>query len=305
MVPEGSTSAPLRALIVTGHDHFHHRWRAASEIYCSQLESTGRFVVRVTEDFRGASTATLEPYDVVLLNYYGADAPGETERRFGHDTERALFDYVAGGGGLVACHGCFWGGMWDDDHGEEFERMLGAVMRPTSRRVGAATGFTVRVADPDDPITRDLPASFEQILDDKYVNLTWHPDADAHVLVTTFDDPDDYLDGGYYAIQGLPGPKLYEMSDILALAGAGQDHPVCWTKAYGVGRVFALTLGHVGATTREDAYASRDTGRYVGPTGSTAATSPEFVTLLTRGAEWAATGSVTLPALTDPTLSIS
>src|SRR3954464_14925271 len=64
----------LNALIVTGHDHFHHRWRAASGILRDRLEATGRFAVKVSEEFRGATAATLEGYDVVLLNYYGADS---------------------------------------------------------------------------------------------------------------------------------------------------------------------------------------------------------------------------------------
>jgi type 1 glutamine amidotransferase len=290
------TNAPrLNALIVTGHDHFHHRWRAASAILCDRLEATGRFTVRITEEFRGATAATLAPYDVVLLNYYGADSPGEAERRWGDETERALFDFVADGRGLVATHSCFWTGMWGDANGDEFERMLGGVMRPGSRRVGDVGGFTVTVADPDDPITDGLPETFEQIRDDKYVNLTWHPDADVHVLATTYDDPNEYLGGAYYAVKGLPGPPLYDLSEVEKLEGVGRTHPVCWKNAYGDGRVFAISIGHVGATTREDAYASRDSGRYVGPTGAEAASSPDFVTLLTRGAEWAATGSVTLP----------
>ena len=285
----------IAALIVTGHDHFHHRWRAASAAFCEILEATGRFTVRITEEFRGATTGTLEPYDVVLLNYFGADVPGEPELRWGEKSERALFDFVAGGRGLVACHGSFWGGMWGDEHGAEFERMLGGVMRPGSRRVGDVGGFTVTVADPDDPITQGLPPTFEQVLDDKYVNLTWHPGAQPHVLATTFDDPEEYLGGAYYALQGLPGPPLFDPADVAKLEGVGQHNPVCWKNAYGDGRVFALSIGHVGASTREDAYASRDTGRYVGPTGAQATRSPEFATLLTRGAEWAATGAVTLP----------
>jgi len=285
----------LNALIITGHDHFHHRWRAASRILCDRLEATGRFAVKITEEFHGATARTLDPYDVVLLNYYGADSPGEEERRWGDETERALFDFIAGGRGLVACHSSFWGGLWGDAHGDEYERLLGGVMRATSRRVGDVEGFTVTVTDPDDDITRGLPQSFEQVRDDKYVNLTWHPEAKPHVLVTTWDDPQEYLGGAYYAIKGLPGPKLYDMAEVEKLAGVGQLNPVCWKNQYGDGRVFALSIGHVGATTREDAYASRDSGRYVGPTGAEAASSAEFVTLLTRGAEWAATGEVTLP----------
>lgn len=262
---------------------------------CTLLEASGRFTVRITEEFRGATPATLAPYDVVLLNYYGGDAPGENERRWGHGTERALFDFVASGRGLVACHASFWGGMWGDDHGDEYARMLGAVMRPGARRVGSADGFFVDVVDRNDEITVGMPLAFEQVLDDKYVNLTRHPDARPHVLVTTYDDPDDYLGGAYYALLGLPGPPLYDLAEVEQLEGAGDHHAVCWKNRYGDGRVFALTIGHIGAGTREDAYASRDSGRYVGPTTTLAASTREFATLLTRGAEWAATGTVTLP----------
>ena len=33
------------------------------------LEDTGRFEVRVVEEFRGAGPETLAPYDLVVLNY--------------------------------------------------------------------------------------------------------------------------------------------------------------------------------------------------------------------------------------------
>ena len=35
------------------------------------LESTGRFEVRITEEFRGANDETIEGYDAVLVNYDG------------------------------------------------------------------------------------------------------------------------------------------------------------------------------------------------------------------------------------------
>lgn len=285
----------LNALIITGHDHFHHRWRAASEAFRDMLETSGRFTVKVTEEFRGATAATLDPYDVVLLSYYGADKPGDPEIRFGTHAEEALFDFVRSGKGLVACHTSFRGGLWGDEHGDEFEKLLGGVARAASRRVGNVEGFSVTVVDADDDVMEGFPATFVQVLDDKMVNLVWHPEASPHALATIYDDPGEYLGGAYYAIDGLPGPKLYEPSEVAKLEGVGEDHPVVWKNHYGRGRVFALSLGHVGATTLEDAWATRDTGVYVGPTGCDAIRTPEFATLLTRGSEWAATGTVTLP----------
>lgn len=289
------TGSRIAALIVTGHDHFHHRWRAATTAFREILEETGRFDVRVVEEFRGASASTLDPYDAVVLNYFGADVPGETEARWGDSTEQALFDFVRAGRGLVACHTAFRAGDWKDAHQVEFERMLGGVMRSAARRVGDVKGFTVTVSDPDDPITNGLPSTFEQVLDDKFVNLTWSPDTASQVLLTSYDDPDEYLDGAYYAVNGVPGPQLYDPAEVQKLAGVGEHHPVCWKHGYGSGRVFALALGHVGATTLEDARATRAAGRYVGPTGYDAVRSSEFRTLFARGTEWAATGDVTLP----------
>jgi type 1 glutamine amidotransferase len=76
------------------------------------------------------------------------------------------------------------------------------------------------------------------------------------VLATAYDDHALY---GGKARQPIPGP--------------GKDQPSLWTVDYGKGRVFADMLGHDVA----------------------AVSTATFVTTFTRGAEWAATGCVTLP----------
>src|ERR1035438_9383728 len=65
------------------------------------LEDTGRFEVRVTEEFRGATADTLAPYDVVLLNYYESKRPN---LRWGDAADNALLNFVRGGKGLVVYH---------------------------------------------------------------------------------------------------------------------------------------------------------------------------------------------------------
>src|SRR5690348_18353568 len=65
----------LRALIITGHTDIHHDWRTVSPLLAGLLRETGRFDVRITEEFRGAGPETLEPYDLVLLNYLGRFEP--------------------------------------------------------------------------------------------------------------------------------------------------------------------------------------------------------------------------------------
>jgi hypothetical protein len=187
------------------------------------------------------------------------------------------------------------GGTWDDDHGDELLRLAGGLMQPESRRA-PGEAFTVTIDDPEHEITRGLPSSWEQPVDDKFVNLRWHPDVRPHVLASLTDEPDAYLDGAYYAINGAqPGPKLYDLDEIAKLPGVGERHPVAWTHEYGAGRVFALTIGHVGASTIEDAHASRASGREVGPSIDVATRTAGFTNLLRRGTEWAATGGVRLP----------
>ncbi len=89
----------LRLLIVTGENSYEHDWAGVNNLLRAQLLDTGRFDVRVIEDVRSATDATLEPYDVVLLNYLGRwNYTDEHEDRWGAVAETALFDYVRKGG---------------------------------------------------------------------------------------------------------------------------------------------------------------------------------------------------------------
>jgi uncharacterized protein len=63
----------IQTLLITGQNG--HDWRGVEEPLRKALESTGRFEVRVTEEFRGAGAETLAPYDLVILNYYDKRKP--------------------------------------------------------------------------------------------------------------------------------------------------------------------------------------------------------------------------------------
>ena len=124
----GGDGDKLRALIVTGHTDIHHDWRTMSPMLAQLLRDTGLFDVRITEEFRGAGPETLEPYDLVVLNYFGRFEPWgrAPEQRWGPRAEQALYDFVAGGGGVVVYHASLqMGAGWEDD----FERMAGGVLR--------------------------------------------------------------------------------------------------------------------------------------------------------------------------------
>jgi hypothetical protein len=240
-------SPRIQTLIIAGQNR--HDWRGTTPPLRKMLEDTGRFEVRVTEEFRGAGPETLAPYELVVLNYDDANRP---ERRWGQRADNALLDFVRSGKGLVMYHfsvAAFIG--W-----EEYEKMSAGNWRPNQGHHSARHDFTVDVKDPDHPITRGLKKSFPQPSDELYANLKWQPAETYHVLATAWDDHALYQGK---ARQPIPGPGL--------------NQPMLWVLNYGKGRVFGDALGH-------DAEALK---------------SPAFIVTFTRGAEWAATGAVTLP----------
>lgn len=98
--------------------------------------------------------------------------------------------------------------------------------------------------------------SFMARTDELYAGLSCEPGGKFHVLATGFDD------------HSLYKPKKREIMPT----GPSRDEPLIWTNQYGLGRVFATMLGN-------DMRAVHTAG---------------FVSTLVRGAEWAATGAVTI-----------
>ncbi len=242
-----ASTAKIQALIITGQNG--HDWRGTTPVLRRELEETGRFEARVTEEFRGASPETLAPYGLVVLNYYELKKP---ELRWGERADNALLDFVRSGKGLVIYH--FSVAAFDG--WTEYEKLCAGNWRPNNGHHSAAHDFTVAVRDPDHPITRGLRATFPQPKDELYANLRWQPADKFHVLATAWDDH-----------------SLYQGKARQPIPGTGIDQPMLWTVEYGKGRVFVTVLGH----------------------DVPAIQTPAFVTTFTRGAEWAATGSVTLP----------
>jgi type 1 glutamine amidotransferase len=215
---QGSSQPKLQALIITGQNG--HDWRGTTPVLREMLENTGRFEVRITEEFRGGTAATLAPYDLVILNYFDRAKP---ELRWGDGADTALLEYAKSGKGVVVYHfstAAFNG--WT-----EYEKLSGGNWRPNNGHHSARHDFTVKVTDSAHPITRGLPATFPQANDELYANLKWQPPGGYHVLATAYDDHALY---GGKARQPIPGPGL--------------DHPMLWTTQHGKGRVFVTALGH-------------------------------------------------------------
>jgi type 1 glutamine amidotransferase len=238
----------------------HHDWRTTTPALKALLDSTERFDVRVTEEFRGASAQTLADYDLVVLNYYGRFDPWRdvAEQTFGAETEQALYDFVAGGKGLIAYHPTLAGGVgWS----LEYEKLLGGVMRAETSRRAPNNDFLVHVAE-EHPITAGWPAEFPHYDDDLYVGLKWPAGVGRTILLTGWDNSLRYTQ---------------VRAQWRALPGMGEEHPVAWAVEYGEGRSVSIGIGH----------SARSIGH------------PAFRALFPRSAEWAATGAVTIPVPED------
>jgi len=220
LAPVFAQPAPqkLQTLIITGQNG--HDWRATTPVLRKLLEDTGRFEVRVTEEFRGAGPETLAPYDLVILNYYDKKQPA---LRWCERAENALVDFVRGGKGLVVYH--FSTAAFDG--WTEFENMCAANWRPNNGHHSARHDFTVDIKDSKDPITAGMKASFPQPNDELYANLKWQPEGSYHLLAAAWDDH-----------------SLYKGKSAQPIPGAGLNQPMLWTVKYGRGRVFVTALGH-------------------------------------------------------------
>jgi type 1 glutamine amidotransferase len=232
-----------------------HNWRGTTPILRKILEDTEKFEVHVTEEFRGGGPETLKPYDLVVLNYQ--DRGNRPELRWGDRADKALVDFVNSGKGLVVYHFS----MAAFDGWTEYEKMSAANWRPNYGHHSAPHNYVVDIKDQEHPITKGLKLSFPQANDELYSNLRWQPAGSYHVLATAYDDHALYAASRTDARAPQP------------LEGTGANEPMLWTVDYGKGRVFTTALGHDVEQVQ----------------------TPVFTTTFARGAEWAATGKVTLP----------
>ncbi len=256
---------PLKALIIDGQNN--HDWRNTTPLLRQPLEQTGLFTVDVATSPPGGQDMSgfrpsFKDYDVLVMNYNGADWPEETRKD--------LEEYMAGGGGMVIVHAASnsfprweaynemiglggWGGR-NEKSGPWVYWQDGEMVRDTSPGRGGSHGrqfpvkVTVRV--PDHPVTRGLPEEFMLGVEELYDRMRG-PAKNMTVLATSFSPAE--------------------------IGGSNREEPVLWTVGYGEGRVFHTVFGH----------------------GPPQHKSVGFIVTLQRGAEWAATGKVTQPVPDD------
>jgi type 1 glutamine amidotransferase len=209
----------IQVLIITGQDK--HPWRETSPYLKDLLNQTGKFEVRVTEEFRGATAETLQSYDVAVLDY-SDEKLGIPE--WSDTTKNALLDFVKSGKGLVVYHHSAasfqqWG---------EYKSLVGCIWRTGVSHHAPVHDYKVDIRDADHPITRGMSSSFWAHTDELYAGLECIPPDQLDILATGWDDHTLYRAKPHEAVPSTPS----------------QDEPLLWTHMYGKGRVFATMLGN-------------------------------------------------------------
>lgn len=272
---ESTEGMPIRVMLLTGQCSVSHDWTKSSPILTEMLEESGRFVVdSVVTPAAGEDMTGFAPdwsaFDVVVMDYDGEDWPDATKEAFAA--------FVGGGGGLVSFHATDnafpewtpflemtgvggWRGR-NDQSGPKVTWKDGQTVvydSPGSHWHPEKHDFPITTREPDHPVMQGLPEVWMHPFDELYAGLRG-PAKNITVLATAVADP-----------------VRFDRSN-------GENEPMLMAIAYGEGRVFHTTLGHVGSGDVEPIRSVRCVG---------------FITTLLRGTEWAATGEVTLPVPDD------
>jgi type 1 glutamine amidotransferase len=276
----------INVLLVTGQSNRYHNWEVSSPIVKRLLEESGRFAVAVaTTPPKGTApnqdmssfVPKFTDYQAVVLDYEGFE--------FAPPVKQAFVDYVKNGGGLVVLHAAdnaFPG--W-----AEYNEMIGVGgwggFTPGYANRTQAAGPKIRWRDGGLVLDNDTPGTAQHPSPHDFLMTVRAPE---HPIMKGL--PPAWLHANDELYSNLRGPAR----DVTILAtatapmsmpnGTGENEPIVMAIMYGKGRVFHDTLGHVGATQKE-------------PIVSMA--SVDYIVLLQRGTEWAATGAVTIPVPRD------
>jgi type 1 glutamine amidotransferase len=265
VVLSGCQDNKMKALIVTGQSNYHN-WEKSHDILQKILENSDLFSVETSiSPAKGQDMSHFSPdfssFDVVILDYMGDDWPEKTKKNF--------VKYVKNGGGVVVYH--YSVAAFPD--WKEYQEMIGL-------------GWTGKESDSGTYVYYN--GNDELIRDNSKGKAGSH--GPAHEFVIEVRDPEHPIMKGMPKRWLHPKDELYQQlrgpaqnMNVLATAyaapdqkGTGRHEPMMLTVNYGKGRIFSTVLGHVGKDPMP--VSTMDAG---------------FIITLLRGAEWAATGTVT------------
>jgi type 1 glutamine amidotransferase len=248
----GAAERKLTAVVVDGLNN--HDWAPATAAIKLILEATGRFTADVST---WPKLPDFGRYDVVVSNFNGGHLA--TGTRWPAESERALEDYVRGGGGLVVFHAANNAFLnWP-----EYNRMIGLGWRDPSFGPGLAidgNGKVITIPKGEGRGPGHGPRhDFEVIVLAKN-----HP--------ITKGLPDRWMHPSEQLTHGQHGPAegltilTYAVSEV-----THQGEPMDWVREYGKGRAYITMLGH---TWKNEPSPNLD--------------DPNFRKLFAQGVEWAA-----------------
>ncbi len=267
LADQGLLSRKLKALIVDGQNN-HKNWPETTPILRNHLELSGRFEVDVaTTPSAGESMLSFQPefqhYDVIISNYNGDPWPQETKQAFE--------EYVRTGGGFVSVHAA--DNAFPD--WEAYNEMIGlGGWAGRDEQSGPYVYYT-----DEGEMVRDTSAGPGGHHGKQHEFVIRTRDS-LHPIMQNL--PQEWMHVKDELYDQLRGPA--HNMQVLATAysdpetgGTGRHEPMLMANHYGLGRVFHTTLGHL-----------NESQMCVG-----------FITTFLRGAEWAATGEVSLPVPGD------
>jgi type 1 glutamine amidotransferase len=202
-----------------------------AEVLRKRLDGNVNLDFVITKDLGYLTPDKIRAFGLVMLNVC-------QQTELSADEKQGLLEAVSNGLPVVALHCTFWSfADWP-----EFRQILGAYVLGHPKRGNVCLDVT----RPNTPITEGIPAQFVLEDDEPYIVDDRDPSIQAYVQTCkTFKvgQPVTVLapDGNHYR--------------TLHVDDTGPDRngpePEVWTKTFGKGRVFAMTIGH-DTKTQED-----------------------------------------------------